>query len=84
MASSTIEHLTADLSRLAPDWKVREVARDCVASRRRGRVDNYALLMTVVLGWAWMGFLDAYRTFWVEADEDAVGEMRRLKVLIGR
>ena len=32
----------------------------------------------------WSAFLDAYRTFWVEADEDAVGEMRRLKVLIGR
>ena len=50
MAATAVEHLTADLSRLAPAWKVREVARECVASQRRGRVDCYASLMTLVLG----------------------------------
>lgn len=50
MAASTVEHLSAELSRLAPAWRVREEARECGASRRQGRVDSYALLMTVVLG----------------------------------
>ncbi len=50
MAPRTVEHLSADLSRLAPAWEVREAARACGATQRRGLVDSYALLMTVVLG----------------------------------
>jgi len=33
--------------------------------------------------WAWMGFLYDYRTFWLEADGEAMAEMADKLMLLG-
>ena len=55
MAPAPVEHLIADLSRLAPPAVVRREARARGALQRQGAVDVYALLVTTLLGVAIRG-----------------------------